>query len=171
MIHTYHGSYQTTPMGDIPPGFIAEHLFLTQEDGIELQRAYRADHSQKVDMAHIYATITGDGVEAVPKLERERATAWKCTSFWAIKPPGIDTLLIYTTASAQVQAWGDDSGQINDTRTLVLVVPDGAKVRVTDLAPVEEHGAVTLREDLILMAHDMPDHPGRERTVANLKQL
>jgi site-specific DNA-cytosine methylase len=173
MLHTYHGSYPTTPMGDVPPGFIAEHLFLTQEDGIELQRAYRADHSQiqKVDMAHIYATITGDGIEAVPKLERERATAWKGTSFWAIKPPGIETLLIYTTASAQVQAWGDDSNKFNDTRTLVLVVPDGAKVRVTDLTPVEEHGVITLREDLILMAHDMPDHPGRERTVANLKQL
>jgi len=173
MLHTYHGSYPTTPMGDVPPGFIAEHLFLTQEDGIELQRAYRADRSQiqKVDMAHIYATITGDGVEAVPKLERERAAAWKGTSFWAIKPPGIETLLIYTTASAQVQAWGDDSNKFNDTRTLVLVVPDGAKVRVTDLTPVEEHGAITLREDLILMAHDMPDHPGRERTVANLKQL
>ena len=172
-MHTYHGSYPTTPLGSVPPGFIAEHLNLTPADGLELQRAYRADHThiQKVELAYIYAVTTGDGAEAVPPLEKERATAWRGTSYWAITPPGLSHPLLYTVASAQVLAWGEDNGQPNLTKTLVLVVPKDASVRVTNLQHVTTDEELTLRDDLLLMAHDVPDHPGKERTMSYLKQL
>ena len=89
-----------------------------------------------MELAYIYAVTTGDGAEAVPPLEKERATAWRGTSYWAITPPGLSHPLLYTVASAQVLAWGEDNGQPNLTKTLVLVVPKNASVRVTNLQHV-----------------------------------
>ena len=98
----------------------------------------------------------------------------KNVRFFSITPPGTSTPLLYTTMSAQ-----NTAGQQSNEVALVLVVPAGARVRITNSTPITDDSHMDeghymdhdLRYDLMLYCHDFMDHPGKIATAHHVKSL
>jgi hypothetical protein len=186
-LHSYHNSLPSRPAPTdgsiIPPDHIVQHLTLTQTDVDELIRAYRADNAmfRKVPMKELYAAVTADNSIDIPPLAKERITPWIGTQFFSVQIPGTTGNLLYTPTSCQVLAWGDTQDPaVNLSRTLVLVVPPGAKVRLTSMDSIiadADQGDGShymdhhMQQDLLIATHDLKDHPSRANTAANIRQL
>jgi hypothetical protein len=119
----------------VPSGYIASHLTLVESESSVIAAAYLSDASTflSIPLSDIYAVVTSSA--PVPPLHLDRVRPWVGVRFFASDPPVCDTPLLYTPTSFQVIEATDEDASLRDpTRTLVLVVPAGAMVRITDAA-------------------------------------
>ena len=146
--------------------------------------AYAADSSPilNIPLADIYAVATTSG--RVPRMHLDKIKPWINVRFFAIAPPGCSTPLLYTPTSFQVIEAADESLDYQDpTSTLVLVVPAGAMVRITDstrqpaITCPESHPVYgkwmqhDLRRDLLHLVHTNNDHPSLAHTLRALREM
>ena len=168
----------------VPSGYIASHLTLVESESSVIAAAYQSDASTflSIPLSDIYAVVTSSA--PVPKLHLDRVRPWVGVRFFAIAPPGCDTPLLYTPTSFQVIEATDEDASLRDpTRTLVLVVPAGAMVRITDAA---RQPAITtheshpeyghwmqhdLRRDILYLAHNNNDHPSLAHTLRSMREM
>jgi hypothetical protein len=80
--------------------------------------------------------------------------------------------MIYVPSTQLRQHWQEDQ-----TRRLVLLVPRGARARVTvaeavvDEEEEEQYEMLDLRRDLLLHCHDNEGHPQLGETIAAVKSM
>ena len=119
-LHTYHGDVTSPSEQGIPPGFAISHLRLSQDDCVEIQRASLLDHEEYlgIPLSTIFAVITqAPGHDKCPTTSKTKLAAWKGVRFFKVTPPDTTTPLMYTPASAQILAWGDDASEEVGYRT------------------------------------------------------
>ena len=129
--------------------YTPQHLNLKEEDAAEIKRALLHDKNEYhgIPLEMIYRGMINAKDTSIPTVAREKIEAWRDNRFFIIKPPNCTTQLLYTTTSTQILTWSnvdDEEERESDydrTKVLVVVVPDMAKVRVTNLAEVTEMGA------------------------------
>ena len=132
--HSYHvgGAEDAKTAEDgIPTGCTVEHLALEASEWKEVEAAYLADSTrmQGVKVSDIYRMVAmgGEGVDAGIQA---RVRTWVGTMVFAITPPRSEVQMMYT-ARSQLRSHGDSKGNGGGTKVLVLVVPEGAQVRIT----------------------------------------
>ena len=178
----------------IPSQFVIQMLPLTSADCTELRRAYLSDSTvyiAGITISQIYKVLTQD-VHDVPTLERKRISSWANRLFFAHQLH--DTALLLTQSSHQViRNSTSEVPAVDQTKTLVLVLPADAPVKATSLEPIcpvpapalivsslRHHGdnrpapnymRHDLIKDLMLHSHQGAHHPSRPLTIRNFKSL
>ena len=150
---------------ELPDGYGAYTNVYTQDQWLEIQRAYATDNEEfnGVTLAQIYSQLAlGD--KAVNHTTNNKVKAWKNRLFFPVtihlETPVTVLFTPYTCTREVVSEIGD-----NEMPTLVLVLPDKVKVRVSTVT-VEDHSFEGveghkwsqwyLREDLQWIIHTAP---------------
>jgi hypothetical protein len=171
---------------DYPPpaGFLVNHLALSEEDCVAISESYSSDTAPvlSIPLSDIYAVATKS--RPIPKLHMARITPWINVRFFAIVPPGCSIPLLYTPTSLQaVEVETEDAMVCDPSSSLVLVVPAGAQVRITDyerqpsVTTADDHPTYgkwmqhDLRRDLLHLVHTNNDHPSLAHSLRALRQL
>ena len=174
--HSYHPKDPTDPLSN----YTLLHLPLSPDQVDTVAEAYLSDTSMvnKVPLSDIFRVVTNHPTAvSVPLLCKQSIRGWANTKFFAVVPPDARRAIIYTTSSATRTHACDSGDKVDGTRVLVPVIPRGAEVRITTNPPITDGATGThyqdhdLRCDLMLHTHDNAQHPGLERSQANLKAL
>jgi hypothetical protein len=158
-----------------PEGYEAVHLGLSPEEWREVERAYLADDDkvQGVAMSDLFRGVVmeGEGVSAETMI---RIRPWIGRRYFRILPPGGGgTAMLYVPRAQTRTHWAEE----DDTRVLVVMVPAGASVVMTELREVrspedqEEFEVTDLRRSLLMVCHDLNQHPGIGETVTAVKKM
>ena len=114
--------------GAAPAGYEVGHLQLNREDWKAVIDAYVQDDTAipNVRISDIYkcAVQGGAGVAATVQMT---VKSWIGSKFFVVRPPELELDLIYTPRS-QIRMI---DGSTDNTRVLVLLLPAGAKARIT----------------------------------------
>jgi site-specific DNA-cytosine methylase len=158
-----------------PEGFEAVHLALSEEDWEEVTRAFLADNDkvQGVSVSDLFRAVTMDG-EGVSAETMIRIRPWVGRRYFEIAPPGAGgRKMMYVPRSQTRTHWAEE----DETRVLVLYIPSGADVVLTELREVrkleekEEFEVTDLRRSLLMICHDLNNHPGIGETVSAVKKM
>ena len=105
-----------------------------------------------------------------------KVRTWKDKRFMDVTPPGSEHPMMYTTRrQLRRHETGKQAGA--DEKVLVLVVPEGAMVRITtgenpaDSGSEESWKRIDLKRDVMLWAHEQKSHPRIVDTIANVRRL
>jgi len=182
-MHSFHdmGIIPSQPKTPLEK-FTHVHLNLSASDCDEIHRACMQDMTplQGVPLSHVYQIITQQkNFEKLPKLERDKVRAWSGKSFHAVPAPAGSRTLLYTVASVNFVKYPDTQDtHVDRTRHLVLVVPEGAEVRVSTTAPVSTEKITgkhwidhDLRRDILIHCHDNAMHPSYPNTAKDVRAL
>jgi hypothetical protein len=176
---SYHGEREALEHGSVPDGFEINLLAISESDWDEIAGAYQGDQSrvQGITLSDLYMCLAkgGEGVDAVTQ---QTIRAWEQKLYFYIEPPGVPSGggVIFTPRS-QTRMYALEAGRTDDTRVLVLVVPDGAEVRITTASMDESEEAlrehewlrIDLRRDILLFCHD--NVPGHRDFVETLRAV
>jgi hypothetical protein len=182
--HSYHGAPPEDDQEDrrrVPQGYTGSHLHLkapVEEKWEEIRRAQLADSTLMagVTVGEV-ASMVLNGGESMDAGKRQNILPWVGKRFFAVTPPGARSAVMYTPRS-QLRSHDYDE---NPTRDLVLVIPSGAMVRITE--NVELQGAsgrtdsghawatVDLKRDIMLFCHDNRAHPKTQGTLEMLRLI
>ena len=151
-----------------------ERFSFTAEEWGEVHRAYLADETRMhhVKMCDLYRVICMGGEGVDPGIVAKVRT-WKQKSFVDVTPPGSEHPVLYTTRR-QLRRHGQSDG---DEKVLVMVVPDGAMVRITngeipaDSRSEEKWKKIDLKTDILIWAHEQKSHPKKADTIESVRQL
>ena len=177
----------------IPDHFVIQMIPFTADDCIELRRAYLSDptvYIAGITISQIYKVMT-QPVHDVPTLETKRISSWINRLFFLHSLQ--DTDLLLTQSSHQVIRNGtSDVPAIDQTNTLVMVLPEGAHLQISSLEPIctDQAPDVTgspplhpadsstatymqydLIKDVMCYCHQGAHHPSRPQTIRNFKSI
>ena len=191
-VHSFHEppantrSLKKKPLGTPPTGFRHSLLNLSPSDVDVVAEALLADNTLylRVPLHDIYKMAADIDVKSVPQMHRDKISAWIGVRFFAFSPPGSSRSLLYCPISFQLIRATDTDVPLDDlSKTLVMVTPKGAMVRVTDetkqpiVAGEEDHdthGDVMmhdLRKDIVYAAHNNNNHPSLSRTIKAVREM
>lgn len=148
---------------------VIQHLPLDESCVSEIASAYRSDDTSKfyrVSLKDIYEELSGE--TQTHKLISDRVNQIADGRFVLLDHPAShedSDRLLYTRASYQTE---DNRNEL--CQNFVLVIPEmpPGQPRIASIQPLFRHG-VTMREELLILAHDMQGHCGAARTVKFLK--
>ena len=179
-IHTYHKE----PDNNMTVEATYKGLQLNAEQTNEMVRAYETDPTQykKVKMCAVYRALEtgGASLEESPQAESERISAWIGKRFF------LKDRLMWTQASfvqlrdsQYIQGTEAEDGiETDQTRTLVLVIPDLAKITISDPAPTadsDSHDEIKdqmhLRQNLMWVAHEASMHAGASEMARSIRLI
>jgi hypothetical protein len=170
----------------LPQGYKVAFLALTSAEVDTVADALLVDDSLclRVPLCDIYKMTADIQTDTVPKMHRDKIAAWVNVRFFAFNPPNASRPLLFTPLSLQVSPPdADDESWQDPSKTLVIVAPAHAKVRITDEdrqpavvaqddhqthADLMEHD---LRKDIIYVAHNNNHHPSRTRTLKTVREM
>ena len=175
MRHSHHSGGKEKGKGEQEAP--AEHFAFSKEEWSEVHRVYLADETRlhNVKMCDLYRVICMGG-EGVDPGVIAKVRTWKDKRFMDVRPPGSEHLMMYTTRRQLHRHETGEAGR-GDEKVLVLVVPDGAMVRITtgenpaDSGNEESWKCIDLKRDVLLWAHEQKSHPRIVDTIANVRQL
>jgi len=180
--HTYHPPAAEVAEGvGVPEGYTASHLGLRAplaEKWAEIRRAQLEDKTMVagVTVGDIASVVLDGGADMNAGM-RQNILPWCGKRFFAVTPPGANLPVVYTPRS-QLRS---HDGTENPARDLVLLVPEGAMVRITtnmELQGASErtesgHGwaTVDLKRDILLFSHDNRSHTKVQGTMEMVRML
>ena len=193
-VHSFHeipanskGLKSKTGLASPPHGFKVAFLALSGDECSVVAASLLADDTlyMRVPLSSIYKMAAGIATDTVSKLERDIIKSWLGIRFFAFAPPGATVPLLFTPSTLQLVLPDDsEDGSWNDpTKTLVMVVPKGAMVRVTDsdrqpmVIETNDHGTHgdfmchDLRKDIVYLCHNNANHPSFSRTLQAVRSM
>ena len=182
---SYYGGLPSPSPYSVPEGYTVSHLNLSPTDVAEVSRAMLADSTEylRVPLSDIYRLTWGKHTDGIPTMHRDKVKAWVGVRFFVVQHPSGGPPLLYCPTSFQAVQDDGDEAQLEDlTHNLVLVVPSGAAVRLTDAsqqpaaadASHPQYGDMMqhdLRRDIVYLAHTNSDHPLMRLTTRSVREL
>ena len=180
-VHTYHPEVNGKSTSQLPEGANVIHLRLGKEGNRMLHDAQLADTERyhNVPMGTIAAAAMGlPGGDPALRVKAEKYVG---TLFFGVTPPGSELPLMYTPSASQRRHEVQQMEEAGDaTKRLVVVVPKGVKLKVSNAEDLYEDTSesanwmkteMDLRKDIILMCHDMAQHPKVAQTLHAVKAM
>lgn len=157
----------------VPSGYEAVNLALTEDAWKEVKKAYMEDQTsmQSVTVEQLYRCVCMEA-QGVDSETAMKIRPWVGRRYFSVQPPGSEDPMVYVPSTQLRQHWQGD-----ETRRLVLLVPKGARARVTEAAAVVDEGQeehyemLDLRRDLLLHCHDNDGHPQLGEFIAAVKSM
>ena len=180
-VHTYYPESKDKSTSQLPEGASVIHLRLGKEGNRKLHEAQLADTERynNVPMETIAAATMGTpGVDPALRVKAEKYVG---TLFFGVTPPGSDLPLLYIPSASQRRHEVQQMEEAGDaTKGLVVVVPKTVKLKVSstedlytddEKSPAWMKAEMDLWKDIILMCHDMAQHPKMAPTLHAVKAM
>ena len=180
-VHTYYPESKGKSTCHLPEGASVIHLRLGKEGNRKPHEAQLADTERyhNVPMGTIAAAAMG--IPGGDPALRVKAEKYVGTLFFGVTPPGSDLPLLYTPSASQRRHEVQQMEEAGDaTKRLVVVVPKAVKLKVSsaedlytddEKSPAWMRAEMDLRKDIILMCHDMAQHPKIAPTLHAVKAM
>ena len=185
-LHSFHPGKVPLKANEPPSDHRVVFLQFTCDEVQKIAEATLLDDTLylRVPLHDIYKIVANIQADTVPHMHRDKITSWIGTRFFAFTPPQCSHPLLYAPTSFQLIQLDDTDATLEDpTKTLVLVTPKGAMVRITsaDRQPVqvsaEDHPTHAelmqhdLRKDMCYLAHNNSDHPSLSVTIKSIREM
>ena len=151
----------------MPAGYRAAQMMLSDDEWAEICSKYRTSKSEmrEVSLAVIYNVLV-DGGDKVSKLEKKKVNGWKHRIIPVEVGDGDVALFVKAPVHSEDEVdWAEPVEETDEALTkMVLLVPEGAMVRVTAVPLTEQeqdpesYRYRDLRMDMLVMAHEFQLH-------------